>query len=99
MDTNQNIAISQIADILSCGKLLVPSTDIWKKIFYNSGLGELYEDYSSKLRVTYKEMNWEDYYYHNNKCFSALLEIFQNSDLKSDEKANELLLNNPSSNF
>ena len=33
MDTNQNIAISQIADILSDGKLLVPSTDIWKKYF------------------------------------------------------------------
>ena len=54
-----------------------------EKIFYNSDLGEVYENYSFKLTVTHKQINWEDYYYHNDRCFSALLEIFQDSDFKS----------------
>jgi len=83
MDTNQNIAISRIADILSSGKLIVPETDIWKKIFYNAGLGEIYEDYRVMLVVTHKQINWEDHYYFNDRCFSALLEIFQNEEFKT----------------
>ncbi|WP_304507979.1 hypothetical protein [Anaerotignum sp.] len=146
MDKNQNIAISKIADILSGDKLLLPSIDIWKKIFYNAGMGVTYETYHINLVVSHKQISWEDYYYHNDRCFSALLEILQNiefksmlllfnsildkitlyqafdenvtesittrnytnkyvdiveyvRDLKSNEKANELLANNPSTNF
>lgn len=148
MDNNQNIAVSRIADILSSGKLIVPETDIWKKIFYNAGLGEVFEDYRVRLVVTYKQISWQDYYYHNERCYSALLEIFQNiyeefktlvkllnsilekitlyrafdedihmslpartsrgsyfdiveyiKSLKSDEKANELLLSYPNPDF
>ncbi len=82
MDTNQNIAISRIADILSSGKLISPEVDIWKKIFYNAGLEEIYEDYSMRLVVTHKQINWENHYYHNDRCYSALLEIFKNTEFK-----------------
>lgn len=83
MDNNQNIAISRLADILSSGRLIEAETDIWKKIFYNAGLGEIYEEYHVRLVVTHKQISWEDHYFHNARCFSALLEIFQNSEFKS----------------
>lgn len=76
MDDNKNIAISRIADILSGNKLIIPQIDIWKKIFYNVGLSDIYDTYKSKLTVRHEQINWQDMYYHNDKCFSALLEIF-----------------------
>ena len=44
MDNIQKIAISKIADILSSSNLIIPQIDIWRKIFNNAGLSDLYEN-------------------------------------------------------
>ena len=49
MDKGQEIAISRIADILSSSNLVIPSVDIWKKIFNNAGLSDLYETRSPQF--------------------------------------------------
>ena len=44
MDSIQEIAISKIADILSSSNLIVPQVDIWKRIFNNAGLNDLFNE-------------------------------------------------------
>ncbi len=75
MDTIQQIAISKIADVLSEGSLIYPTPDIWKRILYNAGQGELYEENYVKLHIRCTD-NWNQIYEHDDRCYSALLEIF-----------------------
>lgn len=75
MDDIKQIAISRIADILSSSYLIVPQIDIWKKIFNNAGLSDIYEDKKYQLCVKEEEVNWSKEYYHNDRCYSALNEI------------------------
>lgn len=75
MDNNKQIAISKIADILSSTNLIIPQVDIWKKIFNNAGLSEIYQYRKQWLSTKQEEINWRIEYYHNDKCYSALNEI------------------------
>lgn len=76
MERLENISISRIADILSSTNLIVPSKDIWKKIFYNAGMLEKYDMNKRQLETQCKEENWEKVYYHNDRCYSKLFDIF-----------------------
>ncbi|WP_326514133.1 hypothetical protein [Clostridium intestinale] len=72
MDNLSTIAISKIADILSTGDILVPTAEVWEKIFCNSGLSSYYEESKDNLDVVF--MN--DKYTHNPLCYSELKKIF-----------------------
>lgn len=76
MDDIKQIAISKIADILSSTNLVIPQVDIWKKIFNNAGLSELYDFKKHCLATKEVNIGFGDYeYYHNDRCYSALNEI------------------------
>lgn len=79
MDNIQEIAISKIADILSSSNLIVPQVDIWKRIFNNAGLNDLFNEripqFTTKV-VSYGYGADERNLYHNELCYNALLESF-----------------------
>ena len=67
MDKGQEIAISRIADILSSSNLIIPSVDIWKKIFNNAGLSDLFENRSPQFAIRVESYGFrpdEKNYYH-----------------------------------
>lgn len=76
MDNINKIALSRIADIVTRGNLIIPELDGFKRIFYNSGLSEYYEDHRRKLEEIKKEENWQICYYMNDRSYSGLLDIF-----------------------
>ena len=84
MDDIKQIAISRIADILSSSYLIVPQVDIWKKIFNNAGLSDIYENKKYQLREKEEEVNWRKEYYHNDRCYSALNEILWGLEEEQD---------------
>lgn len=87
MDKVQEIAISRIADILSSSNLIIPSVDIWKKIFNNAGLSDLYEARSPQFTTRVESYGFrpdEKNYYHNEMCYNALYKSFK--DLKYDRE-------------
>src|ERR1035437_6310126 len=76
MDSIQKIAISHLADLFSTQKIIFAKRDFWKRIFYNSGQSELYEDYKPKLSEKCREENWTENWSFNDGTYTALLEIF-----------------------
>lgn len=94
MDNIQEVAISKIADILSSTKLIVPQVDIWKKIFNNAGLNELFEERKQQFTikvVTYGYRPDERNLYHNDCCYNGIWESF--SGLYNDFDSFTRLLN------
>ena len=74
MDTLQKIAISKIADILSSTNLIIPQVDIWKKIFNNAGLSELYESRAPQFTTIVEVYGYgsdDKNLYHNEKCYNG----------------------------
>lgn len=92
MDDIKKIAISRIADILSSSYLIVPKVDIWKKIFNNAGLSDIYEEKKDELSEKEENIGWREEYYHNDRCYSALNEILWRLEDEQDIFLN--LLNN-----
>lgn len=92
MDDIKKIAISRIADILSSSYLIVPKVDIWKKIFNNAGLSDIYEEKKDELSEKEENIGWREEYYHNDRCYSALNEILWR--LEDDQDIFLNLLNN-----
>ena len=87
MDKGQEIAISRIADILSSSNLVIPSVDIWKKIFNNAGLSDLYETRSPQFTTRVESYGFrpdERNYYHNEMCYNGLYKSFK--DLEYDRE-------------
>lgn len=76
MDNINKIALSRIADIITRGNLIIPELDGFKRIFYNVGLSEYYEEHIYELKEIKKEENWENHYYMNDRSYSGLLDIF-----------------------
>ena len=77
MDSYRQIAISKISDILSGNKLILPSIDLWKTIYFNAGQSSLYLSFEDQLKtkvVPYGYRDDERNYFHNDYCFSALFE-------------------------
>lgn len=82
MDINQSIATSKICDILSSGNLIPPEIDIWKKIFYNAGLNDLYDSNNTSLQCRCIDSYYQTYK-HNSKCYSTLYNILITLDYSS----------------
>jgi hypothetical protein len=78
MDSIREIAISQIASVLSESKIIFPENDIWRKIFNNAGLSEIYIENASSLKCIAIPRTWDRDYEHNSRCYSALHRIFSN---------------------
>jgi len=76
MDNISKIALSRIADIITRGNLIIPELDGLKRIFYNAGLSEYYDEHRHELKEIKKEENWEINYYINDRSYSGLLDIF-----------------------
>lgn len=77
LDSYREIAISKIADILTSNKFLFPAVDLWKIIYRNAGQSKLYDQYKNMLDtkiVPYGYGADERYLYHNDSCYTALLE-------------------------
>lgn len=77
MDSYRQIAISKISDILSSNKLIFPAIDLWKTIYFNAGQSTLYLSLEDKLKtkvVPYGYRDDEKHYFHNDCCYSALIE-------------------------
>jgi hypothetical protein len=93
MDDIRQIAISKIADILSNSYLIIPQADIWKKIFNNAGLSDIYNDKECELREK-REFNYNNVeYHHNGNCYSALNEILLILELGKEQDKFLSLLN------
>lgn len=96
MEKLEIAALSKIADILSdsVNSPVVPKEDIWKKIFYNSEQGAIFEDVSGQLRPVVERYGYdagEENIYHNKKTYNALLHSFQ--ELADDKNELVKLLN------
>ena len=79
MDSMQKIAISKLADILSSSNLIIPQIDIWRKIFNNAGLSDLYENKLPQFTIRVEPYGYnpnEKNYYHNEKCYNGLYDTF-----------------------
>ena len=77
MDSYRQIAISKISDILSGNKLILPSIDLWKTIYFNAGQSSLYLSFEDQLKTKVVPYGYRDdqrNYFHNDYCFSALFE-------------------------
>lgn len=88
MDSIQEIAISKIADILSDSNLVIPQIDIWKKIFNNAGVSDLYENRAPQFTTRVESYGYnahEKNYYHNEMCYNGLYETFK--ELLYDKKS------------
>ncbi|MBZ9608612.1 hypothetical protein G9F73_012415 [Clostridium estertheticum] len=73
MDSIRDIAISQIASVLSGSNIIPPKNDIWEKIFNNAGQSELYIENRFNLKCTEIPGTWGRDYEHN--CYSSLHKI------------------------
>jgi hypothetical protein len=94
MNSIQNIALSKMADILSSSNLIIPQVDIWKKIFNNAGLSDLYENRASQLTTKIEAYGYnpsDKNYYHNELCYNGLYKTF--NDLTYDKDRFLKLLN------
>ena len=82
MEKIEIAALSQIADILSDSEKspIVPEEDVWKKIFYNAELGEMFEERSPQFKVVESSYGWhadEKNVYFNDKTYNGLIESFK----------------------
>lgn len=85
MNNIEEIAVSRIADILASTKLVRPEIDIWKKIYNNAGLAELYETKAPQLTTEiykYGHGLYEKNLYHNERCYNGLIESFKYLECK-----------------
>lgn len=76
MDSIREIAISQIASVLSETKIIFPKSDIWRKIFNNAGQSEFYIENEFQLKCIVIPGTWDQDYEHNPRCYAALNKIF-----------------------
>lgn len=97
MERIELAALSKIADVLSDNNLspLSPEVDVWKKVFYNAELGDMFEDRGSQFSIIIQSFGYrpeERNFYFNDKTYNALLESFQELQYRPDELLK--LLNN-----
>lgn len=88
MDKIRMIALSKIADILSSSNLINPKVDIWKKIFNNAGLFDEYEEKSFEFETKVERYGCRDdekIFRHNDRCYNALNEIFNELEINSED--------------
>ena len=79
MERIEIAALSKIADILTDNNKspLFPQVDIWKKIFYNAEMGELFEDRNPQFTIVIQPYGYrpdEIDLYFNEKTYNGLFE-------------------------
>lgn len=79
MDSIKEIAISQIASVLSGSGMIIPRIDAWREIFNNAGLSEVYDENKCNLQCREVPGTWGQEYNHNPRCYYALHEILLNT--------------------
>lgn len=97
MDSIQDIAISKIADILSSSNLLTLEVDIWKKIFYNAGLSEYFQQRKPQFTIRVESYGFSPSdvnYYNNERCYNGLHETFIDMVITNSNEELFNLLNN-----
>lgn len=97
MEKVEIAALSKIADIMadSINSPIIPKEDIWKKIFYNAELGDLFEERSPQFRIVVESYGWgnnDKNLYHNDRTYNAIFESFKELEYRFEELVK--LLNN-----
>ena len=90
MEKVEIAALSKIADILAnnINSPIIPKEDIWKKIFYNAELGDLFEEKSQQFRIVVESYGWgnnEKNLYHNDRTYNAIFESFRELEYRFEE--------------
>ena len=90
MEKVEIAALSKIADILAdnINSPIIPKEDIWKKIFYNAELGDLFEERSPQFRIVIEGYGWgnnEKNLYHNDRTYNAIFESFRELEYRFEE--------------
>lgn len=97
MERIEIAALSKIADILSDNNKspIIPEVDVWKKVFNNAELGDLYEEREPQFIVKIQPYGYgpeERDIYFNENTYNGLFESFKELQYRMDELAK--LLNN-----
>lgn len=97
MEKIEIAALSKIADILSnsANGPIIPEEDIWKKIFYNAELGEVFEERAPQFTIIVENYGWgrsDRNLYYNDKTYNAIFESFKELEYRFDALVK--LLNN-----
>ncbi len=73
MKTRELAALSQIAEILSDNNKspIIPSEDIWKKIFCGAGLEDLFEERSPQFRIADRGYGYEKELFFNDRTYNG----------------------------
>ena len=87
METRELAALSQIAEILSNNNKspLIPSEDIWKKIFCGAELEDLYEERLPQFRIESRGYGSDREYYFNDKTYNGLYESFKELEYQTQK--------------
>ena len=90
MERIEIAALSKIADILTDNNKspLFPQVDIWKKIFFNAEMGELFEHRGPQFTIVIQSYGYrpdERDLYFNEKTYNGLFESFQELQYSMDE--------------
>lgn len=97
MEKVEIAALSKIADILAdnINSPIVPEEDIWKKIFYNAKLGDLFEKRTPQFKIVVESYGWGSHdrnLYYNDKTYCAIFDSFRELEYRFEELVK--LLNN-----
>lgn len=90
MERVEIAALSKIADVLADNNRspIVPEVDIWKKIFNNAELGDLYEEREPQFSVEIQKFGWgpeDKNIYFNENTYNALFESFKELQYRQPE--------------
>ena len=87
MKTRELAALSQIAEILSDNNKspIIPSEDIWKKIFCGAGLEDLFEERSPQFRIADRGYGYEKELFFNDRTYNGLYETFKELEYQPEK--------------
>lgn len=89
MERIEIAALSKIADILSDNNKspIIPEVDVWKKVFNNAELGDLYEEREPQFIVKIQPYGYgpeERDIYFNENTYNGLFESFKELQYRMD---------------
>lgn len=87
METRELAALSQIAEVLSDNNKspLIPSEDIWKKIFCGAGLEDLFEERAPQFQIDSRYDGYEKELLFNDRTYNGLYETFKELEYQPEK--------------
>lgn len=87
METRELAALSQIAEILSDNHKspLMPSEDIWKKIFCGAELEDLFEKRSPQFHIESRGYGYDKEFLFNDRTYNGLYETFKELEYQPEK--------------